>query len=90
MKTIHKYPLGYANISGIRARSGPVRHVGADPKGDLCVWIEVDTNEEELHVRKFIIVGTGREVPNDLILEFVGSTVEGDFVFHIYEVRSGK
>lgn len=87
--TIHKYKIGPASISGIRARSGPVRHVGADPQGDLCVWIEVDPNEEELHVRKFLIVGTGGEVPDNRIVAHVGSTVEGAYVFHIYEVQPG-
>lgn len=89
MKTIHKYELELEEFQRIQARPGPIRNVGLDPAGGICVWVEVDT-EDNLHWRKFIIVGTGHEIPKGYILEFAGTVVQGSFVWHIYEDWSGK
>lgn len=86
MKTIWKYPLNLLE-QGTKLgvpKGAVVRHIGTDPQNDLCVWLEVDKSEpwEE---RKFAYIGTGHEVPDG---EYLGSTKQGAFIWHVYEVTA--
>lgn len=80
MKTVWKYTINFA----FTALTGPVVHVGLDPSGTPCVWIEGDP--EKLMDRLFEVVGTGQRVPVDGT--HVGSWVDGAFVWHLYERRA--
>jgi len=63
-----------------------VVHVGLDPKGDWCVWAEVDAGAGERTVRKWTVVGTGHEIPDTW--EYLGSWAEPPvYVWHMYEVK---
>lgn len=59
-------------------------HVGPDPKGGLCVWLEIPLNALPSVPRKFVVIGTGDPVPEGGV--HVGSWVDGQFVWHAYEL----
>lgn len=63
----------------------------ADQGGCVELWAFVD-DEAELQERRFILVGTGHEIPEldaDQAREHVGTvlTMGGAFVWHIFEIR---
>ena len=85
-KMVYKYhlPIG-ASRKKLRLRSPPgipPALLGEDPKGDFCVWFEVDDEHHEVE-RTFFIIPTGYTVSADCFHQ--GSAVCGDFVWHLYE-----
>jgi hypothetical protein len=82
MKTVWKYELKLLDeqIVTLPYKSRCV-HVGADPKGRLCLWAEVETDNPlvEYGVR---VEGTGHPLSEGFI--HVGSAVIGNFVWHVY------
>jgi hypothetical protein len=52
---------------------------------DICLWAEVET-EANHEARRFIVVGTGHQVPQDAGA-FLGSAFldDGRYVFHVFE-----
>lgn len=54
------------------------------PRAALNLWAEVHPNLEKV-MRRFHIVGTGNPFPNVQHSAYVGSVVDGPFVWHVYE-----
>ena len=52
-----------------------------------CFWCMVDTTQGQLVPRRFIAIGTGYEIPQDVELAYI-ATVQSDtgLVHHIFEV----
>lgn len=89
MRTIYKFPLVIQDEQEIHLpASALVRHVGLDPTGQVCLWIEFET--EAAHVwRRVFIRGTGHAVPGGppnmgRQPVFAGTVVAGAFVWHIW------
>ena len=80
MRTIHKYPLGDGGVQGDML-TGKVVHVGHDPAGQACIW--VDGPDDEARWRRFQLRGTGHQVGDNWT--HVGTFVEGPFTWHVYE-----
>jgi hypothetical protein len=90
MKTIHKYPVEFAEAD---RPDRPLFDMpkGAEPLciqmqfGTPCVWAIVDT-EQEQEIRGFYIVGTGHEIP-ERAGRYVGTFQlgGGQYVFHLFE-----
>lgn len=93
-RTIYKYPILLGEINNILVPCGSkilmfgTQLTNRDPsfhEANLFVWIEQDRNTNPpLHHRKFEVIGTGHTVPADG--EYVGSTQQGPFVWHLYEL----
>ena len=87
MRTIYKYPLQLERKETvITATHGcKLLHVGQDPSGDNCVWVELDPSEQEF---KFTlrIIGTGHKAPDDMV--HCGSFNDGPFMWHVYSSTS--
>jgi hypothetical protein len=82
MKTIFKYPIGILRYQVVNSFQGakPV-HVGFDPQGQPCIWMEVDTqNPPENFVVN--VIGTGHDLPT--LGAHAGSFLQGPFVWHVY------
>ena len=86
MRTIYKYPLDISNsqIIEVRKEAGTtpkIVHVGLDPSGIPCVWMELTpgtyTEKYEIH-----IIGTGERVSGPL--DHIGSFVQDRYVWHVY------
>jgi hypothetical protein len=51
-----------------------------------CIWAHVNPDSSETEVRGFQIFGTGHPIPPGA--KHVGTVLDGDFVWHAFEVRS--
>lgn len=85
MRTIWKYV--FRTVDGPQNASIPkgsiCRFVGIDPEsGDPAVWFEAQS-EFERETRTFIVRGTGHAI--SAYENYVGSTIQGVFVWHIFE-----
>jgi hypothetical protein len=82
MKTIFKYRI---QVTGTQIIKMPIEwrplHVGIDPKGDFCLWALVDTDNLEID-QEIYVHGTGHNVGTDE--EYIGSDVQGHFVWHVF------
>ena len=82
MKTIHKFPIRTTDKQIITGQFHEITHAGLDPNGSLCVWAEIDLDQQEHHLTIFVI-GTGNTMP-DYPMRHIGSVVQGPFVWHVY------
>lgn len=64
-------------------RGSIVRHVGIDPKGDVCAWVEVNPTLPKQEVR-FICLCTGQDIP--IGCDYCGRFQVGEFVGHVYQI----
>jgi len=58
-------------------------------KGNPCVWFRVDTEQKQMSLWKFIIVGTGHEIKIPITFtKYVGTfqLYDGAFIGHVFEV----
>ena len=86
MKTVYKYSL--RSRASVELPAGAVvLHVGLDPQGQGAFWAFVDT-DNDTETRRFVVTGTGHPVPDGL--EFLGTYVEGPFVWHAWEQVDGQ
>lgn len=84
MTTIYKYPLPILDEIKIQIPFGyKIKHLGKDPDGNVCIWVEVRTNESPVEVT-FWCYGTGHE-HRDEIQDHIGTVVCGAFVWHVYK-----
>lgn len=85
MRTIWKFTLATRNEAGIfKVPEGAhFFYAGQDPSGELCAWAYVNTAEPEVH-RRIAVVGTGQPFPFESGADFLGTVVEGPYVWHIF------
>jgi len=84
MKTVWKYDLlvrGETEIYDIPMGSRVIKVECRQPQL-LSFWAEVDT-EKNKEKREFVIVGTGHPIPENY--EYVGTALDGWYVWHLYE-----
>lgn len=65
-----------------RIGPGKVRHVDVQVPGVLAVWTE-EYGEGVVATRKVRVYGTGHQVPDGR--EWVGTALDGEYVWHLYE-----
>jgi hypothetical protein len=84
MITIWKYPLAITEEQTLKIPLGykPL-HVGLDPAGVPCLWCKVNTESEPCPAAVFV-VGTGGDADFDYNERYVGSFVDGSFVWHVF------
>lgn len=84
MKTVYKYPISYDDVFKLELPvNAKVIHI-AMQHGSPCMWVQLDL-EMTRALRSFVVVGTGQRVPANS--EYVGSVMDGIFVWHIYELK---
>ena len=81
-RTIWKFPLPGHGISLTLGDFPKVVHVGPDPQGVPCVWVEHGHDSVHPTNLRLEIVGTGERVPRDMT--HVGTFIDGRFVWHVY------
>jgi hypothetical protein len=83
MRTIYKYNLELGTIIHNLPYGWVVRHAGPDPIGNACVWVELDNAAGVITESvTFIVRGTGSAVGDKD--SFVGTFLDGMFVWHVY------
>jgi hypothetical protein len=87
MKAIWKYTIDYPfRLQFGMPKGAIVRHVD-EQRNKICLWVEVDTENEE-EQRSFFVIGTGHNFPKDAgVLEYLGTCKmdNGEYIFHVYE-----
>jgi hypothetical protein len=83
MRTIYKYEIGLGSSVDMPLGADVV-HCGLDPNGNICIWAMVDPELDLKRTRGFVVVGTGH--PLSEVDTYIGSFVQGSFVWHICEV----
>jgi hypothetical protein len=73
-------PIGARILSAATQREGH----GVAPVERVCLWAEVDPLADRAD-RTILIRGTGHDAP-DAPARFVGTCLQGPFVWHVYEI----
>lgn len=96
MRTIWKFPLNFGVWNDVEVGMDDTATIvltAIDPASSApAVWIEHDPSASPVTM-SFFVVGTGQEVPGSTRLEddgmspveHVGSMIDGDFVWHVYQ-----
>jgi hypothetical protein len=84
MTTIWKFPIEITDRQELNMPGeAKILSVGLDPSGVPCVWamVQPGKTERRFHVH---IVGTGNPAESAVGQRFVGSFVQGPFVWHVF------
>ena len=83
MKTVWKYPIEITDEQIVPALFGasPI-YVGLDPKGFPCIWCDVEDTKPGNESLRISIRGTGHPSPENVT--YLGSFIQGPFVWHVY------
>lgn len=57
-------------------------HAASQSRGVVCLWAEVAPDSTESAVRAFRVFGTGQPIPEGAV--YVGSALDGPYVWHVY------
>lgn len=85
MRTIWKYEVGLGEINTLVMPEDAELLRFDMQNGAMCLWAVVDdANQRES--RRFRVAGTGFELRD--LDRYVGTTQDGQFVWHLFEVMS--
>lgn len=75
-----------SNVLQIQVPIGSrARFVGLDPAtGNPAVWVHIKQHDAAREEKAFFIYGTGHRI--NAFTDYVGSVIQGQFVWHIFEV----
>jgi len=82
MKTVHKYTLDPGETHYDLPDSSKILHV-ADQFGDVCIWVEVNT-DAPVKQRRIEVFGTGHEVSPELTYLGTAHCHGGSLILHVY------
>ena len=88
MRTIHKYNMPLGNEAFLSLPVGAQVLCVKEQYGQLCLWAKIDTGNSPLETRRFLIVGTGHEIPAATRLDYIDTVMfmSGQLVLHVFEV----
>lgn len=82
---IWKYKLEIIDTQVIEM-PGAVRLLSVQMQGhDLCLWALVDPNADKAE-RVISIVGTGYDIEMSEASQYIGSAIDGVFVWHVFDL----
>lgn len=88
METIWKFVFELEKSVKLEAKlpiGSRVRFVGLDPAtGNPAIWVHVKQHDAVKEEKTFVIYGTGHRI--NAFTDYVGSVIQGQFVWHIFEV----
>ena len=90
MKTIYKYniilkelKLDVASIE--MPQRAKILHIDCQSANVISLWAEVETDNKKI-TRNFRIVGTGQHIAEAHLKEYVGTVLDRNWVWHVYEI----
>lgn len=89
MKTVFKYtvPITDHPVQIGLPHQHIIRHIGYQSRNAVTFWAEVpDEPDMNPITRLFQVFGTGHQIPDSAV--YIGTSIQGEFVWHLYEVRS--
>ena len=94
MKTIYKYGINIGMTSIALPKGSKIFSADYDPNGDLCIWVAVDTEEEEIEERFVYLTGTGWPLEDlkDWNYRFIDTVIDenNELVWHVFELEERK
>jgi hypothetical protein len=85
MRTVYKYPIYTGTAMLHTVPQGEPVLCALDPaSGAPCLWYEVNTDQPQIDM-EYETVGTGQPIPDKM--QWIGSCVQGDYIWHIYGRR---
>ena len=94
MKTIYKYGINTGMTSIVLPKRSKIFSANYDPNGVLCVWVAVDTEEEEIEERFVYLTGTGWPLEDlkDWNCRFIDTVIDenNELVWHVFELEERK
>jgi len=87
MNTIWKHPLKLTDTQELMFPEGYIVHVG-EQHGIITLWVLVDP-ETKQRPYKIHILGTGRQIPDNLMHIGTVITAGGALVWHVFEDMGG-
>jgi len=88
MKSIYKYRIPITDRFSLRLPKDATILSFQTQNGVPVVWAIIDTLEEITEERNFRLLGTGRPIPEDVELNYIGTTqqsIEPPLVWHLFE-----
>lgn len=82
MKTVYKYVVPFTGQYDVAIPQGARILTVAMQNNNLCFWAEHE--REDFELRTFRIFGTGASIDDNYT--YVGTTLDGVFVWHLYEL----
>jgi len=92
MMTIWKFPLKGMHLQTIDMPKGAKIISVAVQRTTICLWVEVNPNEDALCARNIEIISTGQIVKDHAIeRHFLGTILidQDNYIFHVYERIGG-
>jgi hypothetical protein len=83
MKTIHKFPLLFQQEQQIQIQPNAKPLAVQMQNGIPCLWAEVEAGEDPV-TTTVRVLGTGFPVYERW--EYMGTVIDGEFVWHFYKV----
>lgn len=85
VRTVFKYPIRNASTPTVLEplRCPQIVHVGHDPAGTFCVWVQHELEGDRDTRLSVQVHGTGHHI-TDPAVTHAWSTVDGPFVWHVY------
>lgn len=81
--------VGDGKVLMVTSRRGMPYQLGNQQLRRVEVWVEVDVPDNwpksSEHFKRVQVFGTGHQIPEGA--EWVGSCLDGDFVWHVYNVN---
>ena len=94
MKTIYKYGINTGMTSIALPKRSKIFSANYDPNGVLCIWVAVDTEEEEIEERFVYLTGTGWPLEDlkDWNYLFIDTVIDenNELVWHVFELEERK
>lgn len=84
-KRIFKFGLDITDYQMLHLPKGAVILCTMMQYGQLKIWCEVNTEVKVTEERRIIIVGTGNLI-TATAYKYIGSVIDGSFVWHVFEV----
>lgn len=83
-RTIWKFPLRLTDVQTVMMPAGAeILAVGVQADG-IMLWARVDPAVSERQGYNIAIVGTGHPAPDDTQSTYIGTVMDGPYVWHVF------
>lgn len=84
MKTIYRYPIQLGDNTINTYENYQILSTDLDPRGDMSIWVLVDTSENKDEKLNVVVTGTGYDFPHMKNPCFIGTVRDGAYMWHVF------
>lgn len=85
MRTIYKYTLQEERTKLNLPKMAWVLDIHGQ-NNQVHMWVEIESTEEVLDEREFLVIATGMPIPEDAFYLGTAFLLNGNVVFHVFEI----